>query len=80
MAIIQMFQVSTSAAKLTDDDIASLFCVSNGIPAREKGGEDMSRHTSIHIQGKMNMPVWKSSLVSDSFKGVFYKVLYLISS
>ena len=80
MAIIQMFSVPTSAAKPTDDDIVSLFCVSDGIPAHEKGGGDMSRYTSIHIQGKMNMPVCKISLVSDSFKGVIYKVLYLISS
>ena len=80
MAIIQMCPVPTSAAKPTDDDIASLFCVSDGIPALEKRGEDTSRHTSIHIQGKMNMPVWNSSLVSDGLRGVTYKVLYLISS
>ena len=42
MAIIQMFPVPTSAATSTDDAIASLFCVSDGIPAREKHGEDMS--------------------------------------
>ena len=38
-----MFPVPTSAAKQPDDDIASLFCVSDGIPACGKCGEDMSR-------------------------------------
>ena len=50
-----MFPVPTSAAKPTVDDIASVFCVSDGIPAHEKHGEDMSRHTSIHIQGKIKI-------------------------
>ena len=84
MAIIQVLPVLTSAAKPARDDIASLFwkhvfCISNGIPAREKHGEDMSRHKSVHKQGKMHMPVWKSSLVSGSFKGELTKfyTLYL---
>ena len=39
----------------------------------------MSRHKYVHKQGKMNMPVWKSSLVSGSFKGEHTKfyTLYL---
>ena len=40
---------------------------------REKRGEDMSRHTTVHIQGKMNIPDWKSSLVSSSFKAELTK-------
>ena len=79
MDIIQIFLVPTSTAKPPDDDKTSLFCVSDGIPARVKRGEDMSRHTSMHIQGKMNMPVWKSFLDSGSFKGELTKFynLYL---
>ena len=46
---------------------------------REKRGDDMSRLTSVHIKGKMNIPDWKSSLVNGSFKPELIKfyTLYL---
>ena len=46
---------------------------------REKRGDDMSRLTSVHINGKMNIPDWKSSLVNGSFKPELTKfyTLYL---
>ena len=46
---------------------------------REKRGEDMSRHIPVHIQGKMNIPDWKNSLLIGSFKGELTKfyTLYL---
>ena len=46
---------------------------------REKRGDNMSRLTSVHIKGKMNITDWKSSLVNGSFKTEL-TVLYLISS
>ena len=38
------------------------------LQTREKRGEDLSRSTPAHIQGKMNIPDWKSSLASSRFK------------
>ena len=45
---------------------------------REKRGNDVSRLTSVHIQGK-NIPDWNSSLVNGSFKAELTKLhnLYL---
>ena len=40
---------------------------------REKRGDDVSRLTSVHIQGKMNIPDWKSSLTNGSFKAKLTK-------
>ena len=41
---------------------------------REKRGKDNSKHTTVHIQGKMTIPDWKSSLVSSSLKAELTKV------
>ena len=38
------------------------------LQTREKRGEDLSRSTPAHIQGKMNIPDWESSLASSRFK------------
>ena len=35
---------------------------------REKHRDDMSRPTSVHIKGKMNIPDWKGSLVKWQLK------------